>query len=117
MLKFTESHVSYFDRVTNDRVARQTLRSFAAELGELDPPMAQRLLDFANAEDLSAFHRIVALTQVAAYQRALTCILLATGRDATADENFAYLMSDPFLSGNAKARHLILSANAALGGR
>lgn len=61
---------------------------------------------------MAIFQRIIALTDIGAYQRMLLAMVLQTGIDVTSDANFDYILKQPTLSGNTKARHLVLMAIA-----
>jgi hypothetical protein len=117
MLQIDPLQFAEIDKNLKDHLARLTLLDFLNDISSVDFKTYELLRLYASSDDLSVFHRITEMTNIAAYQRAMVCLFLETRRDVTVDENFSYLMSNSFLSGNAKARHVILAANAALAGQ
>ena len=71
--------------------------------------MAERIRSLDEETRLSVFTKIYNLTSVRDYQRALLALFADTKVDIFKEEEFAFIINHSFLSGDAKARHIILS--------
>ncbi|WP_394196599.1 hypothetical protein [Litoreibacter albidus] len=97
-----------------DRVAAHALSDglwqFEQDTREIDPELADQISTYRQHGDRSIYARIVALTDIGLYQRGLLALCLQSGVDMTIRPEFHYIMRNPALSGNVKARHVILMA-------
>jgi hypothetical protein len=108
----TPSQFSTGDMRHADRVLFDALVDFEHDMRPQDPKLANDIAAYRNAGNMDIFQRIIDLTDIGSYQRALLAMVLQTGIDVTSDPNFSYILRQPTLSGNTKARHLILMAVA-----
>ncbi len=89
-----------------------SLIDFENDMKPTDQKLADDIATYRRAGNMDIFQRIIALTNIGAYERALLAMILQSGIDFTTDKNFDYIIKNPALSGNTKARHIILMAVA-----
>jgi hypothetical protein len=109
-MKFSKAQFSAGEERHVKRVLDESLVDFEDDTKSGDPKLAEDIATYRRAGDLSLFQRIIELTNIGTYQRTLLAMALQSGIDFTTNENFAYIVKNPALSGNTKARHLILMA-------
>lgn len=95
-----------------DREMRAVLTGWAVEMDTIDPVAAQHLRAYHDGEDYTMLQRIADLTSLEAYQKQILLLTLSSGMDFTTHPSFAYLRTQPYMTGNTKARHIILMAHA-----
>jgi len=111
-MQFSKDQFSEFKSLEQKRALETGLRIFEDDLIGGDPALHEHVKVYREAGDWAMWHRIVTLTNHGLYQRGLLAICLQSGIDVTTDPNFAYIVRQPALSGNTKARHIILMATA-----
>lgn len=111
-MKFSKAQFALIEERYAQRVFDEALIVFGNDTRPTDPKLADDIEAYRLAGNLDVFQRITELTNIGAYQRTLLAMFLQTGIDVTTDENFSYIVKNPALSGNTKARHLILMAVA-----
>ena len=94
------------------RVLDESLVAFESDMRPEDAKLADDVMTYRQAGDFEIFQRIVELTNIGIYQRTLLAMTLQSGIDFTRHESFHYIIQQPALSGNTKARHIILMAHA-----
>jgi hypothetical protein len=111
-MKFSTAQFALIEERYAQRVFDDALTVFERDTRPTDPKLADDIEAYRVAGDFDVFRRITELTNIGAYQRALLAMSLQSGIDFTTDENFGYIVKHPALSGNTKARHIILMAVA-----
>lgn len=111
-MKFSTAQFAQFEALEQRRALENGLRLFEADLANEDTKLQNQVATYRKADDWAMWHRIVTLTDLGLYQRGLLAICLQSGIDVTTDPGFAYIITHPALSGNTKARHVILMAMA-----
>jgi hypothetical protein len=109
-MKFSEAQFSAGEERHAKRVLYEALIQFENDTKPSDLKLAEDIANYRRAGNMGLFQRIIDLTNIGTYQRALLAMALQSGIDFTTNENFAYIVKNPALSGNTKARHLILMA-------
>lgn len=109
-MKFSKEQLSAGEENHVKRVLAESLVDFETDTQVFDPKLAEDIAIYRRAGDMDLFQRIVELTNIGTYQRTLLAMALQSGIDFTTHESFDYLIKNPVLSGNTKARHLILMA-------
>ncbi|GFE52386.1 hypothetical protein So717_41390 [Roseobacter cerasinus] len=111
-MRFSRSQFEAIEELEAKRALEDGLYAFERDLVAEDPVLHQQVTAYRMSGDWRIWHRIVTLTDKGVYQRGLFALCLQSGIDITTDQNFAYIMENPALSGNTKARHVILMAMA-----
>lgn len=112
MFRISDEQFKAFEEHEVKRSIKASLVKFENDTKLSDPKLAEDIASYRRAGDTDIFQRIIKLTDIGAYQRTLLAMVLQSGIDVTTDQNFEYLVKHPALSGNTKARHLILMAVA-----
>jgi hypothetical protein len=111
-IKFSNEQLAAGEERHLQRVLDESLTEFENDMKDTDPKLASDIANYRNAGNMDVFKRIIKLTNIGEYQRVLLAMVLQSGIDVTSNENFHYILHQPTLTGNTKARHLILMALA-----
>lgn len=111
-MQFSNAQFGAIEDANEKRVLSESLIKFENEVRPIDPRLAEDIANYNHAGNTEVFKRIIALTNIGDYERALLAMFLQTGIDFTTDASFSYIIKNPALSGNTKARHIILMAVA-----
>jgi len=107
-MRLSNSQLQTLEERTYARALTDGLSAFEADTRDADPVLADQIATYRDHGDRSIFSRIVELTDNADYQRGLLALTLQSDIDFTTRSEFHYIMRQPALSGNVKARHVIL---------
>ena len=116
MLTIRAEQYERLDRSAIERQTREIARRFAQEVEDRDQDLAARTMHYSRGENIEFLDRLLRLTNIEQYQKFLLFAFLQTGIDFFEEDEFRYILDHPFLSGNAKARHLAVSGFAILQG-
>lgn len=86
---------------------------YTNEIGEQDDDLATRIRTMPGPQKLPLFTNIYNLTTDRYSQIALLAIIVSTGVDIFKFDQFSYILDHPYLNGDAKARHIIISCLSA----
>lgn len=111
-MRLSDDQMAILDLQTTRRALDEGLRLFETDTRESDPELSGQIRAYRTQSDHSMYARIVALTDRGTYQRAVLALCLQSGIDMTTAPEFSYIMQQPALSGNTKARHIVLMAMA-----
>lgn len=111
-IQFSKAQFAQFEAIEEQRALEDGLRRFETDLVGEDPELHGQVEAYRQTHEWSMWLRIVTLTSIGLYQRSLLAICLQSGMDVTTDPTFAYIVDHPALSGNTKARHIILMVMA-----
>jgi hypothetical protein len=112
IMQFDKTQFAAIEHANEKRVLDESLWVFENDMRPVDPRLAEDIATYRQAGNMDIFKRILALTNNGDYERALLAMTLQTDIDFTTDKNFSYIIKHPALSGNTKARHIILMAVA-----
>lgn len=111
-MKFSTAQLDAGEKRHTQRVFDEALTLFESDTRPVDPRLADDIEAYRIAGNFDVFQRITELTTIGVYQRSLLAMALQSGVDFTTDDSFSYIITNPALSGNTKARHIILMAVA-----
>ena len=110
MLIISQEQYKRLEQDAMDRQAREIGRRFASEIQAIDPQLAGQVLAYVNSTNIEFLDRLLSLTTIEQHQQFLLFLFVQTGVDIFNEPEFGYILEHPLLSGNAKARHIALSA-------
>jgi hypothetical protein len=108
-LKIRQEQYNILESQTIRRKLKAIVLTYANELELKDPDLANRIRSLDEQFCLTQLTNIYNVTQDRFYQRALLALLVSTGVAIFDREEFTYILQHPFLSGDAKVRHILLS--------
>jgi hypothetical protein len=111
-LELRRDQLERLEQATARRQLWRIVQEYAGEIEPVDPALAQRLRGLDESWCDEHFRKIYDLTPDRLYQRALLAITVDTGTDVFAHPEFEYILGHRFLTGTAKARHIVESVVA-----
>lgn len=109
-LKIGEEQYKAIEVETIRRQLKEIVSGYADEIESEDPDLAKRIRSLDKETCLALFKDIYNLTSDPYYQKALLALIVSTGVNIFRADEFSYIMNHPFLCGDAKARHIVLSS-------
>ena len=109
MLQFSQKQFDDLESKVIPNQLKQMVLDYANEIESEDADLADRIRSLDEETSLSIFTKIYNLTSIRDYQRTLLALFADTEVDIFQQEEFAFIINHSFLSGDAKARHIILS--------
>ena len=88
---------------------RQIVQTYIREIRGVDARLAQALATKPRETTLEYFRKVYDLTKDRLYQKALLAMWAASNVDVFSHPDFEYIRDHTLLTGEAKARHMVLS--------
>ncbi|MCF0043637.1 hypothetical protein [Dyadobacter fanqingshengii] len=83
---------------------------YVADIREHDIVLSDQIFNMDKKKRFSIFRSIYDLTTDIYYQKALLAIIVSSGLNIFEQREFRYILGHQFLSGDSKARHIVISS-------
>lgn len=114
MIVMNERQAEILDSVISEQQVRAAGHSLADNIQNSDPDTAALIRKYSNGNDLGFLQKLINMTSIEEYWKYIFLLYINSNYNIFNEISHDYILNHPLLSGDAKSRHIAVSAHLAL---
>lgn len=114
MIVINEEQAEVLDIIIGEQQVRAAGQALADNIQNSDPDTATKIRKYTKGSDIEFLQKLMNLSSINEYWQYLFLLYINTSYDIFNETSHEYILNHPLLGGDAKSRHIAVSAHVAL---